>query len=167
MLADTCESTVRARKPANRQEIAEIVTEMTDARLREGQLDDTDLTARDLKTIRGIFIEMLQAVFHPRINYPALPSSRRGGGDAGREPKAGDSAGKAGDGPPSGGTAPASAAKPLTPKNGAEVTASKGDDEPLPDVPPLRRVPKPADGQASQETAAPEKSAAEGSDDDA
>ncbi|MBE0688505.1 MAG: HDIG domain-containing protein, partial [Anaerolineae bacterium] len=78
MLADTCESTVRARKPTTRQQIADIVDEMVDIRLRDGQMDDSDLTTRDIKTIRMIFIEMLQAVFHPRINYPSLPSTRRG-----------------------------------------------------------------------------------------
>ena len=71
MLADTCESTVRARRPSNRQEIADIVQEMIDARMRGGQLDDSGLTLNDIKAIKAIFIEMLQAVFHPRINYPA------------------------------------------------------------------------------------------------
>jgi putative nucleotidyltransferase with HDIG domain len=71
MLADTCESTVRARRPTSKQEIADIVQEMTDTRMRGGQLDDSGLTLNDLKAIRAIFIEMLQAVFHPRINYPA------------------------------------------------------------------------------------------------
>jgi putative nucleotidyltransferase with HDIG domain len=75
MLADTCESTVRARKPTTRQEIADIVNEMVDGRFREGQLDESNLTSRDMKTIRSVFVEMLQAVFHPRINYPSLTTS--------------------------------------------------------------------------------------------
>ncbi|MGQ9910151.1 MAG: HDIG domain-containing metalloprotein [Candidatus Flexifilum sp.] len=72
MLADSCESTVRARKPANRQEIEEIVEQMIDTRMREGQLDESNLTLNDIETIREIFVDMLQAMFHPRINYPAL-----------------------------------------------------------------------------------------------
>ncbi|MBC7810269.1 MAG: HDIG domain-containing protein [Burkholderiales bacterium] len=71
MLADSCESTVRARRPTNRQEIFDIVQEIFDARTRDGQLDSSGLTTSDIKTIRNIFVEMLQAVFHPRINYPA------------------------------------------------------------------------------------------------
>lgn len=71
MLADSCESTVRARKPTNKQEIQDIVQQIIDARMRDGQLDECDLTANDIKTVRNIFVEMLQAVFHPRINYPA------------------------------------------------------------------------------------------------
>ncbi len=77
MLADTCESTVRARKPTNRADITAIVDEMIDQRLREGQFDDSALTMRDIKVIRTTFIEMLQAVYHPRINYPSLPPLRK------------------------------------------------------------------------------------------
>jgi cyclic-di-AMP phosphodiesterase PgpH len=76
MLADTCESTIRARRPTSKQEISDIVQEMIEIRMRAGQLDESRLTLNDIKAIRNIFIEMLQAVFHPRINYPAaLPKS--------------------------------------------------------------------------------------------
>jgi putative nucleotidyltransferase with HDIG domain len=71
MLADSCEGTVRARRPANRQEIQDIVQGIIDTRTRDGQLDESGLTANDLKTVRGVFVDMLQAVFHPRINYPS------------------------------------------------------------------------------------------------
>ncbi len=77
MLADSCESTVRARKPANKAEIAEIVESIIDSRMRGGQLDESDLTLKDISTTRDIFVEMLQAVFHPRINYPSLPIPKR------------------------------------------------------------------------------------------
>ncbi len=77
MLADSCESTVRARKPSNRAEIVDIVDSIIENRMRDGQLDESNLTLKDISTTRDIFIEMLQAVFHPRINYPTLPAPRR------------------------------------------------------------------------------------------
>jgi putative nucleotidyltransferase with HDIG domain len=77
MLADSCESTVRARKPSNKAEIVDIVDGIIDNRMRDGQLDESNLTMRDLSVTRDIFIEMLQAVFHPRINYPSLPPKRQ------------------------------------------------------------------------------------------
>ncbi len=76
MLADTCESTVRARKPTSKQEISEIVTQIFDNRLQEGQLDESNITLKELDRVRTIFIEMLQAVFHPRINYPKISVPR-------------------------------------------------------------------------------------------
>ncbi|HVU10457.1 MAG TPA: HDIG domain-containing protein [Phototrophicaceae bacterium] len=77
MLADSCESTVRARKPANKAEIVEIVDSIIENRMRDGQLDESGLTLNDISQTRDIFIEMLQAVFHPRINYPSLPATTR------------------------------------------------------------------------------------------
>ncbi|MBK8021444.1 MAG: HDIG domain-containing protein [Chloroflexi bacterium] len=77
MLADSCESIVRARKPANKQEISEIVDSIFEQRMAEGQLDESNLTLRDLDMARNIFIEMLQGVFHPRINYPVAAPPRR------------------------------------------------------------------------------------------
>jgi putative nucleotidyltransferase with HDIG domain len=86
MLADSCESTVRAGKPSNKAEIEEIVDRIFESRLRDGQLNEANLTLNDLESVREIFVEMLQAVFHPRINYPtstapAQISVYRVGGD--------------------------------------------------------------------------------------
>ena len=77
MLADSCESTIRARKPSNKAEIVEIVDSIIDNRMRDGQLDESNLTLRDISITRDIFVEMMQAIIHPRINYPTLPAPRR------------------------------------------------------------------------------------------
>ena len=69
MLADGAEASVRARQPKNKSEIEDMVREVIEARRKGGQLDESNLTLNDLKTIEKIFVEMLQAVFHPRINY--------------------------------------------------------------------------------------------------
>ncbi|MBN1967711.1 MAG: HDIG domain-containing protein [Anaerolineae bacterium] len=69
MLADGCESTVRARRPSNKQEIADVIKEIFKKRMEEGQLDDSGLTLRDLSMIQNVFVETLQGVFHPRIAY--------------------------------------------------------------------------------------------------
>jgi len=43
---------------------------MTNDRLVAGELDECDLTLRDLDHIREAFFSVLQGVFHPRIQYP-------------------------------------------------------------------------------------------------
>jgi cyclic-di-AMP phosphodiesterase PgpH len=70
MLADASESTVRARRARTKQEIADIVRGIVQARLADGQLDNSKLTVSDLRTIEDVFVATLQGVFHPRINYP-------------------------------------------------------------------------------------------------
>jgi putative nucleotidyltransferase with HDIG domain len=69
MLADTCEATVRSRKPTRKQEILEIVQQAIDGKIKAGQLDESGLTLNDLKIIRRTFVDMLQGIFHPRISY--------------------------------------------------------------------------------------------------
>ncbi|MCS6871795.1 MAG: HDIG domain-containing protein [Anaerolineae bacterium] len=73
MLADTSESVVRSKRTRDKQEIAEIVKEIINSRLADGQLDECGLTINDLKVIQEVFVSSLQGVFHPRITYPALP----------------------------------------------------------------------------------------------
>jgi len=70
MLADGSESAVRSKRPTSIEQINEIVDRMIRRRLEDGQLDECDLTMRDLQKIREAFVEMLEGVFHPRIPYP-------------------------------------------------------------------------------------------------
>lgn len=76
MLADGVESATRAVRPSNKKEIEGVVNQIFEARLGDGQLDDSGLTLNDLKTIRQIFLETLQAMYHPRIAYKQSRSKR-------------------------------------------------------------------------------------------
>jgi hypothetical protein len=70
MLADTCESAVRAIRPATRADLADVVNNLIDSRVADGDLDECDLTFRELQTIKDVFLQVLQGVHHPRIAYP-------------------------------------------------------------------------------------------------
>jgi hypothetical protein len=70
MLADSCEAAVRATHPNSDEEIDKIVRRIIQDKLAGGELDECDLTTRDLDQIRVAFVEMLHGVFHPRIKYP-------------------------------------------------------------------------------------------------
>jgi len=75
MLADGCESSVRARRPQSKQEVQETVDYIFDARLREHQLDESGLTLSDLAILRETFLTALQGIFHARITYPGTPGA--------------------------------------------------------------------------------------------
>lgn len=75
MLADSCESAVRSIGPTNRDQVTEIVLRIVDGKMNEGQLDDSDLTLQDIRAIQDRLVEMLQAVYHPRINYQQVSES--------------------------------------------------------------------------------------------
>jgi len=69
-LADTCEAAVRAMRPASREDLAALVNRLIDERVAEGELSESNLTFKDLEAIRVVFVQVLQGVHHPRINYP-------------------------------------------------------------------------------------------------
>jgi hypothetical protein len=70
LLADSCEARVRSTEPATAEEMERIVAETIKTRRDEGQLDDSDLTFRDLTVIHDAFVSVLKGVFHPRVKYP-------------------------------------------------------------------------------------------------
>jgi membrane-associated HD superfamily phosphohydrolase len=70
MLADTCEARVRSAEPGSVEEIEGILGESIRAKRDEGQLDECELTLRDLKEIQAAFLSVLKGVFHPRVKYP-------------------------------------------------------------------------------------------------
>ena len=70
MLADEVEAVSRANRPGSVEEIEALVDKRIRKRLDDGQLDDSNLTLRDLQKVRGTFVNVLQGTFHPRIKYP-------------------------------------------------------------------------------------------------
>lgn len=70
MLADCIEAAVRAKRPATRADTEQFVHKILTDRLIDGELDESELTMRDLETIRSAFLSVLQGVYHPRVDYP-------------------------------------------------------------------------------------------------
>lgn len=77
MLADGTESAARAAKPRSEEEIIRVVDMIFEGHLKDGQLNESNLTLKDLKTIRQVFIETLQGIYHTRIAYPEPLSFRQ------------------------------------------------------------------------------------------
>ncbi|MBI2912507.1 MAG: HDIG domain-containing protein [Chloroflexi bacterium] len=71
MLADSVEAVVRSSRDRSPEKIDSLVDGVIAERVAEGQLDDCDLTLRDLKVIAESFKATLRGVYHPRIEYPA------------------------------------------------------------------------------------------------
>ena len=69
MIADAVESAVRAAKNPSNEEIDAIINKIIKERLNDGQLSDSPLTLKDLKTIAETFSRMLRGMHHKRIKY--------------------------------------------------------------------------------------------------
>ncbi|MEE8347742.1 MAG: HDIG domain-containing metalloprotein [Dehalococcoidia bacterium] len=77
MLADSVEAVVRSSRDRSVERIDSLVDAVIAERVAEGQLDECDLTLRDLKTIAVSFKATLRGVYHPRIEYPAPTEGER------------------------------------------------------------------------------------------
>jgi putative nucleotidyltransferase with HDIG domain len=70
MLADGVEASVRSLSSRDESTIRAMVTQIIGERLADGQLNECDLTIRDLEAIRQAFISQLLGMYHQRIAYP-------------------------------------------------------------------------------------------------
>ncbi|REJ78859.1 MAG: HDIG domain-containing protein [Acidobacteria bacterium] len=78
MIADSCEAAARSLSEPTPENIRFIVTKIIDAILADDQLDECDLTLRELTQIRESMIKSLVSIYHSRVDYPGYnpPASK-------------------------------------------------------------------------------------------
>src|SRR4029077_8819460 len=69
-LADIVESASRSLEKPTPQKVEQLVNELIEERIADGQLDDCDLTLGDIKVIQERFRFTLMTMLHSRIAYP-------------------------------------------------------------------------------------------------
>ena len=69
-LADTVEALSRTLEEPTPSRIEEMVRELVKKRFMEGELDESNLTLKDIEKITQSFVRILNAIFHTRVNYP-------------------------------------------------------------------------------------------------
>lgn len=70
MLSDSVEAAVRSISEPTKGKIEEMVNNIIKDKLYSGQLDNCDLTLKDLEKIRKCFLKALYGIYHQRIEYP-------------------------------------------------------------------------------------------------
>ncbi|MEX1257083.1 MAG: HDIG domain-containing metalloprotein [Gemmatimonadota bacterium] len=97
MLADSVESAARVLQDPTPERVRDLVESIVDDKIRQGQLDESPLTLREIGKIKDQFHKVMMSVYHHRIDYPATrhltespsaasPSSPvQKGGEAGTE----------------------------------------------------------------------------------
>ncbi len=78
MIADGAEARARAQSPQTDDDMRALVRDVIEYVQKEGQLDHTMLTLRDLNTIVESFVATLRGTYHPRIQYPAAEAPSAG-----------------------------------------------------------------------------------------
>ena len=75
MLADTAEAISKSKSPGSVEELEEMVGRAVKIRIDQGQLDECELTLRDLEIIRQSFVDTLKGLYHTRVEYPETPAA--------------------------------------------------------------------------------------------
>lgn len=71
MIADACEAASRSLADPNAEKLRALVQRMINVVFSEGQLDECDLTLKDLNRIAESFTRTLEGIYHARPSYPA------------------------------------------------------------------------------------------------
>jgi membrane-associated HD superfamily phosphohydrolase len=70
MLADGVEASVRSLDEKDEPSIRGMVDRIVDGRVEDGQLDDAELTLKNIAQIKDAFVGQLLGMYHSRIKYP-------------------------------------------------------------------------------------------------
>jgi cyclic-di-AMP phosphodiesterase PgpH len=70
LLADTTEAATRALKDRSPARLEEVVRNMINKNFIDGQLDECELTLKDLHIIAKNFLRVLMGIYHQRVEYP-------------------------------------------------------------------------------------------------
>ena len=72
MLSDAVEAASRSLKDYSEESISALVDKIVDGKANDGQLNEADITLKELNTIRSVMKTFVQQVYHSRIEYPKL-----------------------------------------------------------------------------------------------
>jgi len=76
MLCDAVEAAVRAMSRPTPNRIEAVIQKIIKDRLNDGQLDECNLTLKDLDKAGDAYLRTLNGIYHARIEYPALPGQK-------------------------------------------------------------------------------------------
>ena len=70
MLADTVEAATKVVEDPTPKKLEDKIDDIIKKRFIEGELDECELTLRDLTKIKKSFLKILVGIYHQRIKYP-------------------------------------------------------------------------------------------------
>ncbi|MFA6599873.1 MAG: HDIG domain-containing metalloprotein [Candidatus Omnitrophota bacterium] len=78
LLADSLEAASRALEEPSPETVCRLVRRIVHDKLSDGQLDECDLTLKDVRRIEDNFVTNLTAIMHTRMSYPSFPDEDSG-----------------------------------------------------------------------------------------
>lgn len=72
MIADSVEAASRSLNHPTKANLKRLITEVINASLQDGQLDDSYFSLGELKHVANSFLSTLDTIYHPRVEYPGF-----------------------------------------------------------------------------------------------
>ena len=72
MMADAVEASSRSLAEYSEESLRTLVDKIIDGQLQEGYFKLAPISFRDIQTVKDVFVEKLQTMYHSRITYPEL-----------------------------------------------------------------------------------------------
>jgi hypothetical protein len=72
MMADATEASSRSLPSYSEESIRTLVDKIIDSQVNEGYFKLAPITFRDIQTVKDVFVDKLQTIYHSRIAYPEL-----------------------------------------------------------------------------------------------
>jgi len=69
MLADSTEAAVRSIKDITPKKIEQMINDIFEDKLKDGQLNETDITLREINMVKDTLIDGLMSIYHSRLSY--------------------------------------------------------------------------------------------------
>jgi len=70
MMSDAVEASTRSIPEKSQQSLSDMIDQVIDHQLSSGQLDNADITLKEIHQIREAFKKFMRGVYHVRISYP-------------------------------------------------------------------------------------------------
>ncbi|MDR2467467.1 MAG: HDIG domain-containing protein [Spirochaetaceae bacterium] len=77
MLADVTEAAVRTLDKPGSSRLEKFINELITKKVDSAQLSESELTFRELETIKKVFVRVLAGYYHTRIEYPNQPKESK------------------------------------------------------------------------------------------
>ena len=76
-IADSVEAAVRSLSQPTPELIESLVKKIVADRLQDGQLNECDITIKEIETVSHTLCETLKGIFHSRIEYPEMTKTKK------------------------------------------------------------------------------------------
>ena len=76
MMADAVEAASRSLPEKTEDNIIKLVNDIINSQLEDGRFNHADITFKEIETVKKVFVEMLTNIYHSRIAYPKLKTTK-------------------------------------------------------------------------------------------